>query len=103
MVAQVPRLAPHLPEMRENLAKVFDTQAGRINIKATTSEGLGFCGQKGGDGSLCRGKPDSGDKAAGQIFSTPTGIFNRCSFIRFSSPLRFIIKKPLNKGDSSAF
>jgi 2-C-methyl-D-erythritol 2,4-cyclodiphosphate synthase len=48
VVAQVPRLAPHLPEMRGNLAKVFDTQVERVNIKATTSEGLGFCGKREG-------------------------------------------------------
>ena len=48
VVAQVPRLAPHLSEMRENLAKVFDTQVDRVNVKATTSEGLGFCGKREG-------------------------------------------------------
>ena len=48
VVAQVPRLAPYLPEMRENLAKVFETQVDRVNIKATTSEGLGFCGKREG-------------------------------------------------------
>ncbi len=48
VVAQVPRLAPHLLEMRGNLAKVFDTQVERVNIKATTSEGLGFCGKREG-------------------------------------------------------
>ena len=48
VVAQVPRLSPYLPEMRENLAKVFETQVDRVNIKATTSEGLGFCGKREG-------------------------------------------------------
>ncbi|HIJ20096.1 MAG TPA: 2-C-methyl-D-erythritol 2,4-cyclodiphosphate synthase, partial [Deltaproteobacteria bacterium] len=48
VVAQVPRLSPYLPEMRENLANVFETQVDRVNIKATTSEGLGFCGKREG-------------------------------------------------------
>lgn len=48
VVAQVPRLAPYLPEMRENLAKVLETPVDRVNIKATTSEGLGFCGKREG-------------------------------------------------------
>ena len=48
VVAQVPRLAPYLSEMRENLAKAFETQVDRVNIKATTSEGLGFCGKREG-------------------------------------------------------
>ena len=48
VVAQAPKLAPYLPEMRENLARVFETQVNHINIKATTSEGLGFCGKREG-------------------------------------------------------
>ena len=48
VVAQVPRLAPYLAEMRENLARVFETRVDSINIKATTSEGLGFCGKREG-------------------------------------------------------
>ena len=48
LVAQAPRMAPHLPEMKKNLARVLKTFENRINIKATTSEGLGFCGKREG-------------------------------------------------------
>ena len=48
VVAQAPKLAPYLSEMRENLAKIFETQVDGVNIKATTSEGLGFCGKREG-------------------------------------------------------
>lgn len=48
IIAQRPKLAPHLPQMRENLASICDTEIDRINIKATTTEGLGFAGREEG-------------------------------------------------------
>lgn len=48
IVAQEPRLAPAIPEMRKHLALVLESQEDRVNIKAKTSEGLGFCGKKEG-------------------------------------------------------
>lgn len=44
VVAQAPRLAPFIPRMIEALAGVLGAEASRINIKATTTEGLGFAG-----------------------------------------------------------
>ena len=46
VIAQAPKLAPHIPMMRKNLASVFDIAEERINIKATTEEHLGFTGEK---------------------------------------------------------
>lgn len=48
VVAQAPKLAPYIHEMKENIAKSGQIQAERINIKATTTEGLGFAGKKEG-------------------------------------------------------
>lgn len=48
VLAQRPKLAPHIPQMRENLARVMEISTERVNIKATTEEGLGFTGA--GDG-----------------------------------------------------
>ena len=48
LVAQAPKIAPHIPEMKNRLANILKTEPARINIKATTSEGLGFCGKKDG-------------------------------------------------------
>lgn len=48
IIAQQPKLAPHLPAMGENLAAVCQVEPGRINIKATTTEGLGFAGRQEG-------------------------------------------------------
>ena len=45
VLAQRPKLAPHIRQMRENLAAVLETETDRVNVKATTEEGLGFTGQ----------------------------------------------------------
>lgn len=44
VLAQRPKLAPHIPEMRERLAAAMDIDPGRVSVKATTEEGLGFTG-----------------------------------------------------------
>jgi len=44
IVAQRPKMAPHIPVMRENIARVCGVEVDRINVKATTEEGLGFTG-----------------------------------------------------------
>lgn len=44
IIAQAPRLAPHIPNMRDNLAAVFSADPNCVNVKATTEEKLGFTG-----------------------------------------------------------
>ena len=44
VIAQRPKLSPYIPEMREKLAAVMCIPADRVNVKATTEEGLGFTG-----------------------------------------------------------
>lgn len=44
IVAQRPKLAPYIPAMVENIAKVLEIDINQVNIKATTEEGLGFTG-----------------------------------------------------------
>lgn len=46
VIAQAPKLAPHIPQMRRNIAMQLSVDMDRINIKATTEEGLGFTGEK---------------------------------------------------------
>lgn len=48
LVAQQPKLAPHIPEMRQNLAKQLGVPLSQVNVKATTEEGLGFSGREEG-------------------------------------------------------
>lgn len=44
IIAQRPKMMPHLPKMRENVAKALGIETDQVNIKATTEEGLGFTG-----------------------------------------------------------
>ena len=48
IIAQSPKMAPHIEAMRNNIAKAINTDVSRINVKATTEEGLGFTGAKEG-------------------------------------------------------
>ena len=45
IIAQKPKMAPHIEKMRQNIASVLNIGQDRINIKATTEEGLGFTGR----------------------------------------------------------
>ncbi|SEQ00117.1 2-C-methyl-D-erythritol 2,4-cyclodiphosphate synthase [Lachnospiraceae bacterium NE2001] len=45
IIAQKPKMAPHIPEMRQKIADTLELELDRINIKATTEEGLGFTGE----------------------------------------------------------
>ena len=44
IVAQRPKLTGHIPQMRQNLALHLGVPQERVNVKATTEEGLGFTG-----------------------------------------------------------
>lgn len=46
VIAQAPKLAPHIPEMRQNLAQRLGVDVERVSVKATTEEKLGFTGEK---------------------------------------------------------
>ena len=51
MIAQRPKLKDHIPQMERNIAAALEMDAGRINVKATTEEKLGFTGT--GEGMAC--------------------------------------------------
>ena len=51
MIAQRPKLKDHIPQMAENIASAVGVDAGRVNVKATTEEKLGFTGE--GLGMAC--------------------------------------------------
>ena len=44
VIAQAPKMAPHIPLMRQNIAAAFGVEVDRISVKATTEEKLGFTG-----------------------------------------------------------
>ncbi len=45
IIAQQPRLAPYIDQMRQQVATILDIGSSQVSIKATTTEGLGFIGR----------------------------------------------------------
>lgn len=45
ILAQRPKLAPYIMQMRENIASAMNVQLDKVSVKATTEEGLGFTGE----------------------------------------------------------
>ncbi|REJ19259.1 MAG: 2-C-methyl-D-erythritol 2,4-cyclodiphosphate synthase [Caldibacillus debilis] len=52
VIAQQPKLAPYIPEMKERIAKLLEAEPDRVNVKATTTERLGFPGREEGIAAL---------------------------------------------------
>ena len=48
IIAQKPKMRPHIPQMEENIARAMGIGVDQINVKATTEEGLGFTGTEQG-------------------------------------------------------
>lgn len=48
IMAEEPKMNPHIPLMKQNIARVLDIDVGAVGIKATTCEGLGFTGRQEG-------------------------------------------------------
>ena len=46
VLAQAPKLAPHIRQMRANIARTLELDPSAVSVKATTEEGLGFTGEK---------------------------------------------------------
>lgn len=53
LLCQRPKLAPHIPQMRENIAAACGIDTARVSVKATTEEGLGFTGNGEGIAAHC--------------------------------------------------
>ena len=53
VIAQKPKLAPHLEQMRQTLAATMEVDITKINLKATTEEHLGFTGREEGIAAHC--------------------------------------------------
>ncbi|MGE1562822.1 2-C-methyl-D-erythritol 2,4-cyclodiphosphate synthase [Pantoea septica] len=51
IIAQAPKMLPHVPQMRVNIAEDLGCHMGQVNVKATTTERLGFTGR--GEGIAC--------------------------------------------------
>lgn len=53
IIAQRPKMAPHIEMMRHNIAEALNIEFNQVNVKATTEEGLGFTGEGLGISSQC--------------------------------------------------
>ena len=53
VLAQAPKLALHIMQMRENIAEALSCEVSRVSVKATTEEKLGFTGAKQGIAAHC--------------------------------------------------
>lgn len=53
VIAERPKLQPYVNNMRERVAKIFETEVGNISVKATTSEKMGFAGREEGIIAQC--------------------------------------------------
>jgi len=51
IVAEKPKMAPHIPVMAQKISQDLEIAIEQVNVKATTTEGLGFCGK--GQGIAC--------------------------------------------------
>lgn len=48
LIAEQPKLAPYIDKMKQNIAKALGIAVGQVNVKATTTETLGFTGREEG-------------------------------------------------------
>lgn len=53
VIAQAPKMAPHIEQMRRNIAGALQVDVDCVNVKATTEEKLGFTGRKEGISAHC--------------------------------------------------
>ena len=65
IIAQAPKMRPHIDTMRENIAKALHIDISQVNVKATTEEGLGFtgCGEGISSQAIC-------------LLNTPFGLYS---------------------------
>lgn len=52
IIAQRPKMAPHIPAMRKRIAELLEADESQVNVKATTTEKLGFPGREEGIAAL---------------------------------------------------
>jgi 2-C-methyl-D-erythritol 2,4-cyclodiphosphate synthase len=58
LIAQAPKILPHIPAMKAALAQALAVSANRVNLKATTNEHLGFIGREEGIAALATASLD---------------------------------------------
>ena len=71
VIAQAPKLAPYIEEMRKNIAYALEIEVSCVSVKATTEEGLGFSGEKLGIAAHCVSLICSEKKGSAQKLPAP--------------------------------
>ncbi|MEO5722334.1 MAG: 2-C-methyl-D-erythritol 2,4-cyclodiphosphate synthase [Chthoniobacterales bacterium] len=61
LIAEAPKIAPHIPAMREGIARALQFDVSRISIKATTNEGLGTIGRGEGMAAMAVASVQQGE------------------------------------------
>ncbi|MGN0203648.1 MAG: 2-C-methyl-D-erythritol 2,4-cyclodiphosphate synthase [Coprococcus sp.] len=81
IIAQRPKMAPHIGQMRKNMAKALNISEDKINVKATTEEGLGFTGEGLGISSqaICL-LEEIGNFAGNDVMYEESMTPDRCAF-----------------------
>lgn len=80
IIAQRPKMRPHIDQMRENMAKALKIDVDQINVKATTEEGLGFTGSGEGISSqaICAIEKFTNYSSV-DVMEKPTGCGGCCA------------------------
>ena len=52
IIAQKPKMAPYIPQMTQRIAEILEAETSQVNVKATTTEQLGFTGREEGMASM---------------------------------------------------
>lgn len=80
IIAQRPKMRPHIDQMRENIAAALNIETEQVNVKATTEEGLGFTGTGEGIASqaVCAVEKYT-NYASTDMVSIPAGCGGCCS------------------------
>ena len=80
IIAQRPKMRPHIDQMRENIAAALNIETEQVNVKATTEEGLGFTGTGEGIASqaVCAVEKYT-NYASTDMASIPAGCGGCCS------------------------
>lgn len=52
IIAQKPKMAPYIPQMAQRIAEILEAETSQVNVKATTTEQLGFTGREEGMASM---------------------------------------------------
>ena len=78
IIAQKPKMRPHIPQMEENIAGALGISTDQVNVKATTEEGLGFTGTEEGISSQARAAA-AADEAYNELRRIQAAADETCS------------------------